>query len=153
MAVDPVRKRAFSSSKQHPLMSPFPFTSPRHKKAHYDDPHTSGRPTIAHRISDSFKTLSGLRKPSVISSRVISNYARKGDGPDTPMPTKSSFAGLLSPTAILFQKGTLKLQDAIHKAKHAANIKSRYERRRDKLRKKIVIVGGTDPSLSVSRWV
>jgi hypothetical protein len=137
------------------LKSPFPFRSPLHKKTHSDDSPDPIRSSFARRISDSFKLkhLSSTRNSTIIHSRIISNHARAGDGPDTPMPTKPGLMGIISPTTVFFQKGTLQIQDAMQKAKRAAKVRSRGERRRDKLRKKIVVVGTADPSCTVSRWV
>jgi hypothetical protein len=146
------RKRAFFGGK-HPLKSPFPFRSPLHKKTHSGDWPNPKRSSFARRISDSFKHLSGTRNSPIIHSRIISNHARADDGPDTPMPTKPGLMGIISPTAVFFQKGTLQIQDAMQKAKRAAKVRPRGERRRDKLRKKIVVVGMADPSSTVSRWV
>ncbi len=146
------RKRVFSRGR-HPLKSPFPFRSPLHKTGHSDYPPTSKKSSFGRRISESFKHISGTRNPPIIDSRIISNHARTGDGPDTPMPTKTGFMDIISPTAILFQKGTLQIQDAMHKAKRATRVRSKGERRRDRLRKMIVVVGTSDPSPTVSRWV
>jgi hypothetical protein len=141
------RQRVFSSGK-HPLKSLFPFSSPLHKKAHSDDSPNPRRSSFARCLSDSFKNFSGTR-----NSPIISNHVRTGDGPDTPMPTKSGLMSTTSPTVVFFQKGTLQIHDAMQKAKRVAKVKSRNERRRDKLRKKIVVVGTADPSPTVSRWV
>jgi hypothetical protein len=146
------RKRAFSSGK-HSLRSPFPFRSPPHKKAHSDDSQNLKQPSLARRISDSFKNFSGTRHSPIVNSQIISNHARSGVGPDTPMPTKPGLMGIISPAAILFQKGTLQIQDVMQRAKRAAGFRSRDERRRDKLRKEIVVVGTVDPSSTVSRWL
>jgi hypothetical protein len=146
------RKRAFSSGK-HSLRSPFPFRSPPHKKAHSDDSPDLKQPSLARRISDSFKNFSGTRHSPIVNSQIISNHARSGDGPDTPMPTKPRLMSIISPAAILFQKGTLQIQDAMQKVKRAAGVRSKDERRRDKLRKKIVVVGTADPSPTVPRWL
>jgi hypothetical protein len=146
------RKRAFSSGK-HPLKSPFPFRSPLHRKIHSDDSPNPKRSSFACRISDSFKHFSGIRASPIIDSRIISNHARTGDGLDTPIPTKPGLMGIISPTAVFLQKGTLQIQDAMQKAKRAARVRSRDEKRRDKLRKKIVVVGTAEQSPPVSRWL
>jgi len=146
------RKRVSSSGK-HPLKSLFPFRSPLHKKAHSDDSPNPRRSSFARRISDSFQNFSGTRNSQIINSRIISNHARTGDGPDTPMPTKSGLMSIPSPTAVFFQKGTLRIHDAMQKAKRVAKVRSRDERQRDRLRKKIVVVGTADPSPTASRWV
>jgi hypothetical protein len=146
------RKRSLSGSK-HPLKSPFPFISPPHKKAHSDESLNPKQSKFVRRISNSFKNFSRSRHSPIIDSRIISNHARTGDGPDTPMPTKTGLMGIISPTAVLFQRGTLQIQDAMRKAKRITRVMSRDERRRDKLRKKIVVVGMADPSPAVSRWL
>lgn len=138
------RKRAFSSG-WHPLKSPFPFRSPPHKRVRTEKSANSEESSFTRRISNIYGKLSGARTSPVIESRIISNHARSGDGPDTPMPTKPGFMGIMSPTSV-FHKGTLLLQDAMQKAKSAAGVKSRDERWRDKMRSQIVVVGVVEPS-------
>ncbi len=105
------------------------------------------------RISYSFKHFSASRKSPIVEYRIISNYARSGDGPDTPLPIEPDSKATLSPSAVFFQRGALHIQHAVNKAKRAARAMSREARRRDRLRKKIVVMGTTNPASSVSRWV
>jgi hypothetical protein len=144
-------KRAFSSSK-HPSKSRFPFKSSLHQNSHADSPNPN-RSSFTRRISDIFIYFSSTRNYPIIHPWVISNHARTGDGHGTPMPTKSGLMSIISSTTVFFQKGTLQIQDAIQKAKRAAKTRPRSERRRHKLRQKIVVIGMADPSPTVSRWV
>lgn len=147
------RKKGFPSGK-YPLRSPFPFRSPLHKKSHTDvspKPEGSG---FVRLISDALAHFPNTRKSPITNSRFISNYTRTDSGPDTPMPSKPEFIGIQSPTGI-FHKSTLQLQDAMQKVKRTARIRSMEERRRDRLRKKIVVVRTAEqsPDRPVTLWV
>jgi hypothetical protein len=74
---------------------------------------------------------------------MIPNWARKADGPDTPILPKTGLMVFLPTVEVnVMEKGN----ELVAKAKKSVKIKSGQERRRDDLRKKIVVIGITDQS-------
>lgn len=133
------RKRNFGTSK-HPLKSPFPF---RKNSADSQESDT----TLGKRFSGAMKRLSGGRSPT--KTTIISTAKRAPDGPDTPMPVKS--VGMKTALASVnvsesVQHGNEHLQEVYEKAKKSLKIKTSDERRRESLKKKIVVVGIIDQS-------
>jgi len=135
------RKRNFSTGK-HPLKSPFPFSSSRKNS----DPEGPER-KLSKRFSGAMTRFSG-GKGSPTKKNIISNTARSPAGPDTPIPTKSGFMSILPSTDVseTVHNGNKHLQEVYLKAKRGLTIKTSGERRRDSLKKKIVVVGITDQS-------
>jgi hypothetical protein len=136
------------------------------------------------RFSNAIKHLSGGRESSsmiIHQDRIIPNNIRRNDGPDTPLPRKTSnvhvpafitgisgakiptnsvFHGSVFPNSV-FRKSTAGIADAVEvladtvdKAKKRAKIKNNEERRRDKLRKQIFFVGPADQGANgvVTMW-
>jgi hypothetical protein len=129
----PKRKRNFSTGK-HPLKSPFPFPIIRNlaESAEDDDMRDRGMPAATRQPS------AGNSSPT--SKSIIRNSARAPDGPDTPMPIKTGFMLILS-----HMNGTIQSEDS-SKAKQRSKVKTTAERRRESLKKKIVVVGISDQS-------
>jgi hypothetical protein len=87
--------------------------------------------------------LSGGSGKSLTKRNVIPNWARKADGPDTPILPKTGFMAFLPAVEVnVMEKGN----ELVAKAKKSVKIKSGQERRRDDLRKKTVVIGITDQS-------
>jgi hypothetical protein len=139
------KKRRFSAVR-YPK-SPFPF-SPLRKKSHVEEFHQG--PGLVRRVSDAFRQFASNNVPPVLEIKVVSNYAREAGGPDTPMPARSSFMAVRSPTTV-YHKGASQLQDVIWKVKRVAHVKTKDEKARDTLRKKIVVVREADLPSSRSR--
>ncbi|CZR50929.1 uncharacterized protein PAC_00803 [Phialocephala subalpina] len=119
---------------EHPLKSPYPFPGKEE-----DDTITSpSESKFGRRLSGAVKSLSTGRRGSQTKKTVITNKARKADGPDTPTPVKSSFVETM-------QKGNEQLHDIIEKTKKSV-LKSSDEKRREELKKKIHVVGLGDQS-------
>lgn len=143
-------ERRFYSGK-HLLKSHFPF-SPLRKKANLDDCQHPKGPNLVRRLSHAFShRFSGSQKSPTISAKIISNYARDSEGPDTRMPMKPEAMGVMSPTSI-FHKSTLQFRDALEKAKRTAKIRSKDEKKRDQLRRQIVFVGAAKQAPGV-QWL
>jgi hypothetical protein len=139
----PKRKRFGNGN--HPLKSPFPFPPP----PPYEDEDTVSSPKeskFSKRLSGAMRHLSGGsgKSPSPTKRGVmIPNWARKADGPDTPILPKTGFMAFLPTVEVnVIEKGN----ELVAKAKKSVNIKSGQERRRDDLREKIVVIGITDQS-------
>ena len=136
-------RKLFGSGK-HPLKSPFPF----HHAPDIPDtvPETdSVERTFSKRLSGAMKHL----HISPISPRigVISNSARRPNGPDTPNPnSKSPFKGFFPSLETTIEKGGMHLQEAVTKAKKSVRFKTSGERNRQSLKKSIVYVGISDQS-------
>jgi hypothetical protein len=136
----PKRKRFGNGN--HPLKSPFPFppTPP------YEDEDTVSSPKeskFSKRVSGAVRHLSGGSNKSPTKRNVVPNWARKADGPDTPILPKTGFLAFLPTVDVnVMEKGN----ELVAKAKNTVKIKSGQERRREDLRKKIVVIGITDQS-------
>jgi hypothetical protein len=109
----------------HPLKSPFPFGESQ------DVPETRG--TFSNRLSGAIKHLSPGSSPMSAKRSVISNGARRANGPATPMPRQSGFMSFLPSVEITMQKG-------------GVHFKNNDERKRESLKKSIVVVGISDQS-------
>ena len=137
----PATKRNFGSG-EHPLKNPFPLGSDQNRSE-------VGKPQWK------FKKLSGVMKQlwrmkkSPAKQTVISNTERAPGEPDTPMPSNFGLKSLFSSTGML-QKGNEQLQDAINKARKGLKIKTADEKKRENLKKQIVVVGVTDQSPGIS---
>jgi hypothetical protein len=129
----PKRKQNFSTGK-HPLKSPFPFPRIRNlaESAEGDDMRDRGMPAATRQSS--------VWNSSPTSKSIIRNSARAPDGPDTPMPVKTGFMSILS-----HMNETTQSEDS-SKAKQKLKGKTTAERRRESLKKKIVVVGISDQS-------
>jgi len=136
------RKRNFSSGK-HPLKSPFPFYTSR--KNSYPEESES---KLSKRLSGAMKRLSGGKSSPTKTTTIISNSARAPNGPDTPIPMRSgniaAFA-FVDPNDTVHH-GNEHLAEVYARAKESLKIKTGDERRRESLKKKIVVVGITDQS-------
>ena len=139
------KKRNFSSSK-HPLKSPFPFYSSR--KGSNPEELDESRDKLSKRLSGAMRRISGGPKASLTKREVIYNSARVPNGPDTPMPVKSGFMTLLPSVEIgeTIHTRNEHFQEAYTKAKESLKIKTSSERRRESMKKKIVVIGITDQS-------
>ncbi|KAF8866573.1 hypothetical protein BDZ45DRAFT_276858 [Acephala macrosclerotiorum] len=125
-------KKVFGTG-EHPLKSPFPFSG--------EEEDTIASPSesrFSRRVSGAVKSMSIGRRGSQMKKTVITNKARKADGPDTPTPVKSSFIETM-------HKGNEQLHDVIEKTKKSV-LKSSDEKRREELKKKIHVVGLGDQS-------
>ncbi|KAG4434322.1 hypothetical protein IFR05_010200 [Cadophora sp. M221] len=160
-----LRKR-FGSGSKHPLKSPFPFgnttrggaTATAIAEKNYDEeadtmPSPSTTRKFKRRVSSTIKHLSltspsRKRKTSPPSSRrfVITNAARRADGPATPMPPKHGF-----------MEGVMRGKEVLGKVvgKSGGGGMNREEKRRESLKKRIVVVGITDqsPDGRVAEWL
>lgn len=76
---------------------------------------------------------------------MIHNTARKADELDTSIPVKSSTFTGFSPINT-FHRGNEDMKRVLEKARLKANIKTADERRRERLKKQIVVVGIMDQS-------
>jgi hypothetical protein len=136
------RKRTLASGK-NPLKSPFPL---RKNFANSTESQESDS-TLGNRFSGAMKRLSGGKSPT--KTTVISNSARAPDGPDTPMPVKAGGVKSTFPSVNMgesVQHGNEVLQEVYLRAKKSLKIKTSEEKRRESLKKKIVVVGVTDQS-------
>jgi hypothetical protein len=129
----------------HPLKSPFPFPpTPSHEEE--DTVSSPKESKFSKGLSGAMRHLSGGsgKSPSLTKRSVmIPNWARKADGPDTPILPKTGFMAFLPTVDVnMMEKGN----ELVVKAKKSVKIKSGQERRREDLRKKIVVIGITDQS-------
>jgi hypothetical protein len=131
------RRKLFGTG-NHPLKSPFPFGESQ------DVPETRG--TFSKRLSGAIKHLSPGSSPVSLTRSVISNSARRANGPDTPMPPQSGFMSFLPSVEITMQRGGVHFQEVITKAKKTVHFKNNDERKRESLKKSIVVVGISDQS-------
>jgi hypothetical protein len=139
------RKRNLSSGK-NPLKSPFPlYTSAKNSDT------GESESKLSKRFSGAIKRLSG-GKSLPTKTTIISNSARAADGPDTPMPVKSGFMAAFPSVNVSesVHNGNEHLQEVYERAKKTLKIKTSDERRRESLKKKIVVVGVTDQSPGMS---
>ena len=92
-------------------------------------------------FSRTMKRLPGGKKPP--KPTVITNASRNSNGPDTPVPetSRSSFRAL-SP----LQHSNEHLQEVYLRAKKSLRIRNAEEKRREDIKKKIVVVGVSDQS-------
>jgi hypothetical protein len=135
-----LRHKLFGTG-NHPLKSPFPF---RQTPGVPETIRETGSPerTFSKRISGAMKNLS--LSPTSPTRNVISNGARRSNGPDTPMPVKSPFNFFPSAETTM-QKGG-HIQEAVTKVKKTVSFKTSEERKRKSLKKSIVYVGISDQS-------
>jgi hypothetical protein len=132
-------KRGFSSGK-HPLKSPFPFLfHSTHKSP--DSPNSAS--ALGGKLSGALRRVSGTKTTSSTNKiDTTPNTKRTATDPDTPTPKKSSggFMGLKGTPDVL-QKGNEHFHEVVEKAKLSMNKK---EKRRQELKKRIIVVGITD---------
>lgn len=116
-------------------------------------PSPSSSRRFTHRVSDTIKSLSPTKShssnnkspssnPSTTSLKrtVISNKARKADGPATPIPQKSSFLEFTKVTAV---EGLGRVKETVVGKNREEKV---AEKKRESLKKRIVVVGITDQS-------
>lgn len=143
---------------EHGVMSPPPPLRQKHKRdinpssspshSQTSDREQSGHRPFGRKFSlRSMKRLSGGK----ISPRqtIISNAARKSDGPDTPVLVSDSsrHGGLrMSFPGEVIQSGNEHFQEVYARAKKSLRIKSADEKRRESIKKKISVVGVADQS-------
>ena len=133
-------KRKKFGSGNHPLKSPFPFGLAYENS----DPGESGQ-KFTKRFSGAMRRVSGASKFSPTKKTVIPNSQRAHDGPDTPLPLKSlGLVAFIQDDVI--GKGNVHFQEVMAKAKQSLTIKTTDEKRREGLKKKIVVIGITDQS-------
>ncbi|RDW74051.1 hypothetical protein BP5796_07493 [Coleophoma crateriformis] len=134
------------ASGNHPLRSPFPFKTNR----------ASGG-EMRKRFSGAMSRISGS-EGIIKETTIISNAARSADGPDTPAldTGRTGFVmKSLEEAADVLEKGGEGLKGAVKKGVSSVKVKSKTERRRDKLRKSITFVGPSDqsPDGRVAEWM
>ncbi|KUJ22767.1 uncharacterized protein LY89DRAFT_310345 [Mollisia scopiformis] len=143
----PRRKKKSFATGEHPLKSPYPFAG----KEEDDTIMSPSENRFGSKISGAIKSLStGGRRGSLTNNNnkiVITNKARKNSGPDTPVVGKSSFVETIN-------RGNEQLQGIIEKTRKSV-LRTAEEKRRDELKKKIVVVGIGDqsPDGRVSEWL
>ncbi|KAE8447463.1 hypothetical protein EG329_010736 [Mollisiaceae sp. DMI_Dod_QoI] len=128
------RKKKKFGAGEHPLRSPYPFPG----KEEDDVLPSPSESSFGSKFSGAVRGLSTSRRGSQTKKTVITNRARKADGPDTPLPLKSGFVETI-------HRGNEQLQEIIEKTKKNV-LRTAEERRRDELKKKIVVVGIGDQS-------
>lgn len=141
------RRKRFGTGVKHPLKSPFPFHARGGAVEEADEeadsmPSPSTTRTFKRRVSSTIKHLSptspsSKSRPSPPSSKkyVITNGARRADGPATPMPPKHGF-----------MEGVMRGKEVLEKVGKSVIGPSKDEKRRESLKKRIVVVGITDQS-------
>ncbi|RDL36851.1 uncharacterized protein BP5553_06203 [Venustampulla echinocandica] len=127
-------KRSFGSGR-HPLKTPFPFAAIQEHSSSEDEAikshSTPGK--FNRKLSDAVKSISksrSTRDSPVRKKNVIPNRQRTPNGPDTPLPMVSGFSEQIS--------------EAVATAKKSLHVKSSDEKKRECLKKKIVVLGITD---------
>ena len=137
-----IKHRIFGTG-NHPLKSPFPF---RHGPAIPETIDETGpnERTFNKRVTGAMKHLS--LSPTYSQRGVISNGARRPNGPDTPLPGKSPFKAFFPSVDTTMQKGGVHIQEAVTKVKRTVRFKSSVLRKRESLKKSIVYVGISDQS-------
>jgi hypothetical protein len=130
-----------------------------------EGPRESERPrngSFPRRFSNAIRSYasgsSAPQTPSSISGtdvmhNIVTTEARNADSPDTPIPTKGFMKiGSMGPA---LARGGVGVKDAVASVRKGVHVKSRDERRRDKMRKKIVVIGQADqsPDGVVNNWL
>jgi hypothetical protein len=141
-----IKRKTFGTG-NYPLRNPFP------KSTTHRMPDTCASPTekkFQKRLSGAMKYLPGLSSPAV-KGNLIPISERSSDGPDTLHLDRSYFPHLWS-TRKSIHNGNEHLHDVITKVRHTMQHKSSDEKRRESLKKKILVVGITDqaPGKNVS---
>ncbi|KAH7417197.1 hypothetical protein BKA64DRAFT_701981 [Cadophora sp. MPI-SDFR-AT-0126] len=150
------RRKRFGAGAKHPLKSPFPFHARGGAIVERDEeadsmPSPSTSRTFKRSFSSTFKHLSptapsSKSRPGPPSSKkyIISNAARRADGPATPMPPKHGF-----------MEGVMRGKEVLEKVGKSVVGTSKEEKRRESLKKRIVVVGVTDqsPDGRVAEWL
>jgi len=133
------KRKNFDTGK-HPLRSPFPSST--HKSP--DSPASPAGKKFRKRFSGAMKHLPELASP-ITKKDYIPNSSRSSNGPDTPHP---DHAGISAPWTKkeAFHRGKENIHEVITRAKNAIRYKSANEKRRENLKKNIVVVGITDQS-------
>ncbi|KAG4420138.1 hypothetical protein IFR04_006701 [Cadophora malorum] len=142
------RRKRFGTGVKHPLKSPFPFHAPGGAVEDDDDERTDSMPspsttrTIKRTVSSTIRHLSPTSPSSESRSSppggrkyVITNGARRADGPATPMPLKHGF-----------MEGVMRGKGVLEKVGKSVVGPSKEEKRRESLKKRMVVVGITDQS-------
>ena len=128
-------KRRFGTV-THPMKSPFSFTGEK------DTEGGESEQRFKKKISGAMRRLSGLKNPPE-NKTVIPNKEREAGGTDPPVsPAFKAFF----PSQEAIQKGNDHLQGTVDKAKKSLKIKTDDEKRREELKKQIVVVGIIDQS-------
>lgn len=121
---------------RHPMKSPFPFTTPK-------DLGGESEQRFKKRFSGAMKRLSGGRN----YPEKQANRQRDAGEPNTLLPSNSGFKRPFFPPAPdILQNAPEHFQDAVEKARKSLKIKTADEKRREDLKKQIVVVGITDQS-------
>jgi hypothetical protein len=97
------------------------------------------------RISNPWKRISGASVSPTKTTNIISNAARAPEGPDTPVVRRSDHFPNIDISETAHHKNE-HFQEVYERAKKSLRIKSSDEKRREELKKKIVVVGITDQS-------
>lgn len=138
--VDVKRKKTFGTGK-HPLKSPFPFR--QIKEAEEESP------------TESESVFSKVKRTLSISpteQRSSSFGARKPEGSEGPA-LKSAFKTLIPAVEATLHKGNVRFQETVGKAKKSVQGKSAEEKKRESLKKSIVVVGISDQNPGMSQRV
>jgi hypothetical protein len=138
--VSPLKhKRSIFGTGKHPLKSPFPFSA-FVETSESDDAETTKAPPkpegrrFSKRLSGAIRRATSTSRadhvPTIKRMSTIRNNDRDESGPDTLLPTRPGF----------------NIQEAYTSARKTLNIKTTDEKKRESLKKKIVVVGLTDQS-------
>lgn len=141
--VSPLKhKRSIFGTGKHPLKSPFPFSN-FIDTSESDDAETASpkaKPQgkrFSKRLSGAIKRATSTHMPPIKKMSTIKNGERDATGPDTPLPTKPGF----------------NMQEVYTNARKTLSIKTAEEKKRDSLRRKIVVVGLTDQGPGMSAQI
>ncbi|KAI9053481.1 hypothetical protein LZ554_002437 [Drepanopeziza brunnea f. sp. 'monogermtubi'] len=148
------RARVWGTGK-HPLKSPFPFSRSHSETPAAGEGDDEAADTVqspstprsfTRRLSNTMKHLSptspvnkkkAASVPPSSNKYVITNGARRADGPATPLPPKNGLS---------FAEGLVRGKEVVGKVKKSVGGTSKEEKRRESLKKRIVVVGITDQS-------
>ncbi|PVH88305.1 hypothetical protein DL98DRAFT_196198 [Cadophora sp. DSE1049] len=150
------KRKRFGAGAKHPLKSPFPFHARGGSIVEEDEeadsmPSPSTSRAFKRRVSSTIKHLSptsssskSRSSPPSSNKYVITNSARRADGPATPMPPKHGF-----------MEGVMRGKEVLEKVGKSVVGASKEEKRRESLKKRIVVVGITDqsPDGRVAEWL
>jgi hypothetical protein len=141
MPPPPKAKHKRFGNGNHPLKSPFPFGLTYENS----DPGESGQKFMK-RFSGAIRRVFGAGRFSPTKTTVIPNSQRAYDGPDTPLPLKSPELVTFVDEEVMRPIGNLHFQEVAAKAKQGLAVRTADEKRRESLKKKIMVIGTTDQS-------
>lgn len=133
-------KRKNFDTNKHPLRNLFSDSTHKSPDSHA----SSADKKFRKRFSGAAKHLHRLSFPTA-KKEFIPSSLRDSNGPSTPRPDKTKTLALWLRAEVL-HRGTRHLQEVITEAKNAVHYKFADEKRRESLKKNIVLVGITDQS-------